>query len=569
MIHAVPFSFGITGGAIDSVVQGGILPIWKAPPDGTDVAFDVSKLLSANGLALAGGQPFTFAGFSFNLTNLGFANPGGGSTADAQVLMQGTFTLPQLHGLDFSTAQLAVNGGNYLIAEARTPQNPEGFDLTGATFAAANNDMNLASMDASGADLTVTYSNNAGHHDFTIGGGVHLGTKEQRPNNKRALNNLGATLNFTLRDGDLTALGFAVSGGFQLFGSLDVATDAGNPLSFQYDLGNQRFEIEGGLTVQFAGNSGDVNRGFANNPNDPGIVIQDGHFRLNAFKLDLDNVALVAFTIQSLEVSYQSTNLPGDFNFAVAVAVGFPGGWVVHGGLTLLDGQVDRIDLGFQANGGNGIPVGDTGLFIAQIDASVQNLEHPANLVVSGTVTATYGETIALLNHPVSILVVQGSFTVDKDELVLSGCVWAGAFAGGDQLGAMNFRGGSPVELAVRLLASPQYRAAHRGPAAFVRGLYADVLGRAPTRAQALAGRAALRNGAGRAALARALLTSRASYVRTIARQSALLLGRPATPREQKLWLTRLKASRGSPARLIEALLASEEFLARAVAGPA
>src|SRR5262249_32837856 len=40
--------------------------------------------------------------------------------------------------------------------------------------------------------------------------------------------------------------------------------------------------------------------------------------------------------------------------------------------------------------------------------------------------------------------------------------------------------GARPIGLAGRLLASPAYRAAHRGATAFVEGLYQDVLGHAP-----------------------------------------------------------------------------------------
>lgn len=567
-----PLKFTIQDGTIHSVVQGSSTPIWQTPDKTTAVNFDIQQLVSANGLALTAGQPFVARSVNVALTNLGFANPDGGSTTDAQVLMQGTVSFPQLETalFDLRTFQARIDGGNYLIADSN------GLTLTGLTFAATDPvSYTVFGLDLQMAPGSITYSSAGGQDTFAISAGVSVSSQPQDASGQRAVHGLGARLDLTVTTHSVQRFGFDVVGGFTVFG-LEVATDASNPLTFDFDFQDQRYEIRGGLALTIptaTPSTVAVNLGYTNNPNDPGIlfvdgaltqlnatingtihlagaeittsnnglnfsynrdqeqfemygsltllvptaegfttsltaqmgdannpglviqnnelqqlnlslsgqfdvygltlvvtdaglmydrskdlyeisgtvsvgslwnatvqlgvgsqpgiVIQNGRFKLDDLILRVANVNLAVFTVQNLAVSYTTNPTTGDYTVDVKGEVVFPAGWAVGGELKLVDGKLDSIDLFFLVTSGDGIAVGDTGLFLTYIDASVQNIDNPHNLIVSGKIGFNYGSTVSILGRDATIFRAEGDFTVDRNELILSGDIYVGAYQTG------------------------------------------------------------------------------------------------------------------------------------------
>src|SRR5260370_28932764 len=74
--------------------------------------------------------------------------------------------------------------------------------------------------------------------------------------------------------------------------------------------------------------------------------------------------------------------------------------------------------------------------------------------------------------------------------------------------------GNSEIDVARMFLTSAEYQAAHSSDAAFVTGLYTDVLGRSPSAAEVAGWQQALRSGMSRAMVAQAFLTSREADLR-------------------------------------------------------
>ncbi len=124
--------------------------------------------------------------------------------------------------------------------------------------------------------------------------------------------------------------------------------------------------------------------------------------------------------------------------------------------------------------------------------------------------------------------------------------------------------GQSEHGVARALLASEEYRRDHANDTAFLTGLYADVLGRAPDAAGLAHWRMGARFGIDRATLADAFLSSEEAHLRRVNRFYADYLGRPADPAGAQGWLEALQGRRATPAQVAQALLASDEFLTRA-----
>jgi hypothetical protein len=276
-----PATFQIADGKISSVVQTGVsLPIWQTKDATTAVNFVIPQLFSSNGLSLLDpttmqplGQPIPLgvAGVNFTVNNLSFTLPNPGDPTSDQVEMQGSVAFPALAGLDLVKLQVVVNGGNYVHATST------GLTLDGVTAVENTPTIHAFDLDITG-QISVSYSHTTGgDNDFTIGGGVKISTEVQQEGGGLAngFNGLGGHFNLTIENGAFDALGGDFAGDFAIHG-VQVSTDAGNPLTFNYEKDSDSFNIQGGLTFKFLGNTVDVNLGFANNPDAPGISIENG-----------------------------------------------------------------------------------------------------------------------------------------------------------------------------------------------------------------------------------------------------------------------------------------------------
>lgn len=193
--------FTLTDARLDVVVVVGSpsvpLPIWKAP-DATAVAFSIGQITGGSGqpLTQGQGQPIEVpeVNLDFTLTTLQFANPDGGSTADAQVKMQGAVSLDKLNikVLDLKNAQLEVDKTNYVIADA------SGITLTGISVTKdLPSDAKIGGFAVSGkAGFEYSHDPTRNEKTFGITGTVTL-TSQAQDGGKVGFKSVSAGLNFS------------------------------------------------------------------------------------------------------------------------------------------------------------------------------------------------------------------------------------------------------------------------------------------------------------------------------------------------------------------------------------
>ena len=93
--------------------------------------------------------------------------------------------------------------------------------------------------------------------------------------------------------------------------------------------------------------------------------------------------------------------------------------------------MLDDISLSYNAGTLTGIPIPDTGVYVTEMSGSLQNLDEPANIIVSGTIQAVFGKQISIGGTSCAIFAATGSFTADSQELVISGDYYEGAYQSG------------------------------------------------------------------------------------------------------------------------------------------
>jgi hypothetical protein len=125
----------------------------------------------------------------------------------------------------------------------------------------------------------------------------------------------------------------------------------------------------------------------------------------------------------------------------------------------------------------------------------------------------------------------------------------------------------SEEAVAEGFLTSAEYQQAHAGTAAYLTGLYADVLGRAPDASGLDSWQTAAQGGLSPAQIADGFLQSQEAERQLVDHCYADYLGRAGEPAGVQAWLSELQSGLLSPAQVAQAFLASNEFFSRAGAG--
>jgi hypothetical protein len=222
-----------------------------------------------------------------------------------------------------------------------------------------------------------------------------------------------------LVDGHLKQLNMRLNGNFDIYGLHLRVNDAG----VQWQPADGTFLLGGTFFVDYGVFQTTLTLGSAANP---GLQIVNGMFKVDNVRFEVDNVSLGSVvTINQLAVSYAADG--NSYDLGVTGKVTLPGGWTVDGVLDLVAERVHDIALSFSS--AEGIPVGDTGLFLTQLGGSIKNLDNPANIVVTAHMAVTWGETFNLFGHQVKLFRAEGDVTVDANELILGGSVQLGAYS--------------------------------------------------------------------------------------------------------------------------------------------
>ncbi len=228
--------------------------------------------------------------------------------------------------------------------------------------------------------------------------------------------------------GTVERVDVAVSGTLNILG-FTLESPANNPVHFVYDATQALYELSGEVTAPQLFDT-TVTMGT---PAQPGIQIEDGSWSVNDLEVSFADVNLGAFKIKNLDVTFMQDGTDLEFDFEIDIL--FPGSWEVDGEIDMRFNtatkqfRIHEIFLKWRANKDSArIPIGPTGLFLREIDATLNNLDQPSDLVVSGHITAEYGDTVKLFGKSTKFLSAVGAFTVDRNHLEIDADIYLGSF---------------------------------------------------------------------------------------------------------------------------------------------
>jgi hypothetical protein len=219
------------------------------------------------------------------------------------------------------------------------------------------------------------------------------------------------------------SLNVSLGGIFEL-GKLEVCVPDSDPAQVQYSNQDDTYQLSGELQIKELW-SASLQLGTADQP---GIEIVKGSFVLDAITIDVENVNTGGLTMKDIKLAY-SKDSTGGFDVEVDLDVAFPPeGMEVDGDVKFVDGKLDDISLTFSATGDEeGIEIGDTGVSIVELGATIDNLDQPSDLSVSGTIGLEFGGQLQIEGEEVTMLRSNGSVKIDKNSLTIDDMVFVGA----------------------------------------------------------------------------------------------------------------------------------------------
>ncbi len=471
-------------GAIELVTASGSPEVFKSPDNSQFTQIKISDLASdgvdfgADALK-SGVEEIYVAGIQFAMNTLVLNNPDAGTaTAGSRVGLQGNFDFGQQ---DLIGLNLSVSGTNYVYADGTTvtldgvdATYTKSFTTAGVEFK-SNLDVGYTDTDDTFSFTgKVTFSTNTGMKDvaadgslvvkkgkissFSVGlkGTFQIFALSVMPDNltfeydvnqtqptfelygKLAVSVSKTTITADMgtmtspglvvdRNGTIESVNMGLSGNFTLFG-LGIQIPNDNPVTLDYQNTGNEYLISGEIIVPdfFSATT------ILGTPSQQGLQITDGEFKVESFELKLSDVDLGAFTIKQFDIMYSAGDSTSDPTYGVTLALKFPQDWEVAGSITIVDNKVHEIFVEYQADSPETqIAIGDTGLFLTEMDATVLNLDNLDEIVVSGHMAAVFGKQVAIFGEKVSMFRADGSFSVDRNQLSLDADVWLGASTNG------------------------------------------------------------------------------------------------------------------------------------------
>lgn len=276
-------------------------------------------------------------------------------------------------------------------------------------------DFTLFGLQCNVQDLTFLYETQDGDTDYILYGSLSLSISGESLSAQMGTTPTDAGL--IIQNGVVTQINMTINGTFGIGGFGFQIVDAG----LDYTSTADEYLIFGTFTLtDVFSASVQLGTGSSN----PGITVINGVFELDNFAFTLSNVPIGGFTLNYVTISYASVN---DV-WSGSAMVTFPTGWSISASMTFVEGVLDDISLAYNAGTSQGIEIPDTGVYVTEISGSLENLDEPASIIVSGTIQAVYGGKITIGGTSCTIFAATGSFTSDSQQLEITGNFYLGAY---------------------------------------------------------------------------------------------------------------------------------------------
>lgn len=390
--------------------------------DGTleNLDLGISESITLSGLTIE--TTGDYLGFSYNETNDSYEVFGGLSvTFDGQTLgvQAGTSDAPGM--------QLVGDSKNHFVLQSLD-----------ATLTA---DFSLYGIDINLGDDGVTFIYNETDDLYEVYGDVDIVIEGDEID---AFLGDADTPGFEIEGGTVESVDIGVSTDISL-GGFEFKSPEDNPLTITYTADNTTYTVFGQAELD---SLWDVIVTLGDSDN-PGIEIIDNKWNIENLDIEVDKINLGFAQIQTVEVDYSRDPDTDDIIVDITLDVYIP---EFEGDIDATvdtdNGKITSIFLEYKAAGtSEGIEVLDTGVDIAELSVSMENLDQPADLIFKGSIGLEFGGQISIGGTDATLSYIEGDVYVDSSKLTLSDKVFFGAYEDGDDWKSIIFQADAKMSL--------------------------------------------------------------------------------------------------------------------------
>ncbi len=293
----------------------------------------------------------------------------------------------------------------------------------GASVAA---DIELFGLELSiNEDNPLTFLYDTGSDSYQLYGEVDLVIEEQELD---AFLGDSDTPGLVISGGTLESLNIGVSTGFEV-GGFSFESPDDNPFTVTYDRAEDTYTLSGTAELDSLWDT-IIELGSQDHP---GIVITDNRWDIEDLAIEIDSIDLGFAELNELRVEY-SRDVGDDIEVEIELDVSIPELEIeVAGDVRVDNGRITDIFTDFQAVGTTeGLEILDTGLDIAELGLSLQNLDQPADLILTGSIGIEFGGQLSIAGETVTLAYIEGDVYIDADELQLTDTIFYGAYEDDD-----------------------------------------------------------------------------------------------------------------------------------------
>lgn len=248
-----------------------------------------------------------------------------------------------------------------------------------------------------------------------------------------------------IEQGTVSAFDMSMSADFSVAGfTFDIPT--GNPLTIDKtttSAGATEFLVSGEVTLSDLFKAS-ITLGSADHP---GLTITNGQWDVDSLDISISQIPLGFATLEKVQVDFSRPSTGLDLDITLDVYIPEIGGDL---GTTIVfeNGTIDDFSINYTASGtSEGLDIAETGVALATIDASVTNIDQPADLTVSGGVGVEFGGQLEIEGTTVTLIRVNGNATVDKNKFDMTDTFYLAAYETDNAWTGLLFDGTLTVDL--------------------------------------------------------------------------------------------------------------------------
>ncbi|WP_269537665.1 SdrD B-like domain-containing protein [Cerasicoccus fimbriatus] len=165
----------------------------------------------------------------------------------------------------------------------------------------------------------------------------------------------------------------------------------------------------------------------------PGLIISGNSWEIDDISIEIDSIDVGFAQVQEVKVSFSESHSDVSVDIELDLYISELGG-TLDTEVSVNDGEISEIYVDYEVTGtSEGIEILDTGIDVAKLSVTLENLDQPADLILMGTIGLEFGGQFSLDGETVTLIYIEGEVTISSTGFTMTDAVYVGAYEDDDE----------------------------------------------------------------------------------------------------------------------------------------